>query len=39
MIESMTTSKNLSYCFQKTKKNGSDDYNPEVTENDSLALS
>ena len=28
----MTTSKNLYYCFQKAKKNGSDNFNPEVTE-------
>ena len=24
--------KNLAYSFQKAKKNGSDDFNPEVTE-------
>ena len=31
-LKSMTTSKNLAYCFQKAKKNGSNDFNPEVTE-------
>ena len=24
--------KSLTYCIQKAKKNGSDDFNPEVTE-------
>ena len=36
-LKSITTSKNLAYLFQKAKKNGSHDFNREVTENDSLA--
>ena len=38
MIEVNDYMENSGLRFSKQKKNGSDDFNPEVTENDSLEL-